>query len=139
MKNLLPGLVLIMLLFACKENSSDCGDPAPTNCELVLMDSLNNYLVGTKYNPDSIQLHANTFQIPLHFSNGVILFNFYGLDSLNSYNYILTLNNSDNDTLNIKISKYVSQCWTSYSIDSISYNHQLPDNISSNRYIIVKQ
>jgi len=96
MKNLLPGLVLLMLLFACNEDSSDCGDPAPTNCELVLM------------------------------------------DSLNTNNYILTLNKSDNDTLNIKISQHVSQCWTSYSIDSISYNHQLPDNVSANRYNIVK-
>ena len=138
MRKILLALVLSTVLFACTEESSDCGDPVSANCELILLDSLNNYLVGTKYNPDSIQLHANTFQIPLHFSNGAIIFNFSGLDSLNAFYYILTLNKSDHDTLNIKISKSVSQCWTSYFIDTICYNHQILDNNSGNRYEIIK-
>ena len=138
MRKILIGLALSIVIFACSERSSDCGDPVSANCELVLMDSLNNFLVGTKYNPDSIQLHVNSLKIPLHFYNGVINFNFSGLDSLNTFNYVLTLNKSEHDTLNIKISQHVSPCWKSYSIDTISYNHRILVNVSINRYEIIK-
>lgn len=131
-------MILIVVMMACSEKSPDCGDPGSVYCELVLKDAQNNFLVGTIYNQDSIRLQVGNQQIPLDFDNGIIIFNFAGLDSLNSLDYILKLNNEDFDTLNLKIRKYFNPCWTSYLLDSLSYNNQVLDNITMNRYEIVK-
>ena len=138
MKSLLCVLFLSVIMIACSEKSPDCGDPGSSNCELVLKDAQNNLLVGTIYNQDSIRMQVGNQQIPLHFDNGIIIFNFAGFDSLNSSDYILKLNNENFDTLNLKIRKYVNPCWTSYLLDSLSYNNQVLDKITMNRYEIVK-
>ncbi len=138
MKKLLFGLLLTSVMMACTEKSPDCGDPAPTNCELVLKDAQNHLLVGSIYDRDSIGLSVGGHQIPLDFDSGIIIFNFVGLDSLNSLDYILTLNNEDSDTMNLKIRKYINPCWTGYLLDSLSYNKTIMANITANRFEITK-
>ena len=125
-------------MMSCTEKSPDCGDPAPTYCELVLKDAQNNFLVGTIYNQDSIRLNIGNQQIPLIFDNGIIIFNYAGFDSMNSSDYILKLDYKDFDTLNLKIRKYANPCWMSYLLDSLSYNNLILDKITMNRYEIVK-
>ncbi len=138
MKKVLFGLILSFVMVACTEKSSDCGDPESTNCELVLMDTQNHFLVGAVYNQDSIRLQVGAHQINLNFDNGTIIFNFAGLDSVNSSDYILKLNNEDYDTLNLTIHKYVNACWSGYRLDSLSYNNKIMVNITANRFEITK-
>ena len=138
MKKIPVILLLSIILFGCNENFPDCGDPVSMNCELVIVDSLNNNLIGTKYNQDSIRLSVNNALIPLNFSNGTIIFNFTGFDSFNDLNYILKLNSDDSDTLNIKIRKYTNQCWSGYAIDTMHYNNQVLHTSSANSYRLIK-
>ena len=126
------------MIFACTKKSSDCGDPVSMNCELVLLDSLNNNLVGTVYSEDSIKLSVNKALIPLTFDSGKIIFNFTGYDAFNDLNYILKLNKDDSDTLNIKIRKFTNPCWSGFAIDTMRYNNRIQQSTSANKYIIKK-
>lgn len=138
MKRIQVIILVTILMSACTEKAPDCGDPKSMNCELVLTDSLNNYLIGTKYSEDSVQLSVNKALIPFTFYNGAIVFNFNGYDSFNNSNYILKLNTNDSDTLSIEISKYSNKCWSGYEIDTMRYNSQILQNTSANRYRIIK-
>lgn len=131
-------LVSSLVMMACSEESPDCGDPKSTICELILVDSVKNVLVGTKYDTDSIQLQVNKALIPLNFDNGIIRFNFAGYDLFNATDYILKLNYRESDTLNVKIRMITTQCWTVFSIDTVSYNDQVLQSISENKYEIIK-
>lgn len=131
-------LLLSVMMFSCTEKSPDCGDPGSMSCELVLVDSLNHYLVGTKYKQDSIKLSVNGALIPLTFDDGLIVFNFAGYDSFNDMNYILKLNMDDSDTLNMRVRKFTNPCWSGYAIDTMKYNKQIFQNVTANRYRIIK-
>ncbi len=138
MKILIQFLVLAIALISCNQQSADCGDPGSFSCDLKLTDMNGNLLIGTSYFQDSISLTVNKAFIPIYFINGVIMFNFAGLESINNSDYILRLNKNESDTLHIFVRKFETECWTGYTIDTLKYNNQIIETHQENKYTVRK-
>ena len=118
-------IIFLFLAFSCKHNKEqpECGDPAPTLCNVVLVDKNDSILIGKKYSQDSVNLTLNDKKLNFYIYNGIITINFDTLQSHSGDNYILYLNFTDQDTLNLFVRTVnTTDCGSFRTLDSLDYN-----------------
>lgn len=131
-------IILSLMIFSCSKKSSDCGDPTPSYCKIILVDTNDNLLVGATYPENTIKLIIENQAIPLIFDNEAIIFDFYNLRTYNNHDFVLKLGENEIDTLNLYISTYTNECWSSEILDTLKYNKLTIAPLTGNTYKIIK-
>lgn len=130
--------IFIMIIFSCNKKTVDCGDPTSPNCKIILVDRNYNWLVGTTYLENQIELKSTNHIIPIIINNGVITINFYNIKSFNHLDLFLKLNETDIDTLNFYLRTFENECFTMEVLDTLKYNGRIINQVTGNSYKILK-
>ena len=134
----LPGLLIFQ---SCKLDNRICVDLPPDFIEVALVDSNNNLLIGSVYNPDSIKLTLDDKLLDINFDQGYLVINYAGMDIYNLKKYLLYLNYQDSDTLNLSVSgHYDDQCGSYYTFSGLKFNSRNVANVpgDNTRFKIIK-
>ena len=137
-------LNICIILFSCEENKiidePPCLPP-PELFNVYIQDSLNNDLIGTTFNIDSIKLY--------NFEESVTIFkrtepsNYFSIafeQIISDEDYFLQLSSSEIDTIQLQWHSWDSGCHgaPAYEFDSIKLNGKFVDSFLNSKVVLNK-
>ena len=138
-KHLSLFFIAAIVIVACSEKENKCDLITPTIpvVDFTIVDQQGHTLIGDSnvYHPDSIFVLYNNRPLSITNSDSVMRFNFEIGET--SESYLLVLNNTELDTLNITYYTEQGECFNTYIANVFSLNG-IPQNKINNTFIIRK-